>query len=166
TSHIFPDAWDEYLAPIPEEERGDLITAYHTRLTSQDDKVRTETAKAWTKWVMAISKLRGDPNDIAGAAQDDWALALARIASHYVVNEGFMREGHLLEKQEIDNIRHIPTVIIQGRYDVVCPARSAFDLKKVFPEAELTIIPDAGHSPWEIPTAKLLTEAADHFRNL
>ncbi|KAG8904895.1 hypothetical protein FRC01_008560, partial [Tulasnella sp. 417] len=158
TSHIFPDAWDEYLAPIPEEEWGDLMTAYHKRLTSEDDHVRTQTAKAWSKWVMSTSKLRVDPKDIARAGQDEWALALARISSHYFVNAGFMREGQPLEKQEIDKIRHIPTVIIQGRYDVVCPARSAYDLKKVFPEAELIIVPDAGHSPWEVPTSKLLTE--------
>lgn len=166
TSHIFPDAWDEYLAPIPEEERDDMMAAYHKRLTSEDDQIRTEAAKAWSKWEMATSKLRVDPNDIARAAQDDWALAFARIESHYFVNEGFMREGQLLEKQAVDKIRHIPTVIVQGRYDVVCPARSAYDLKKVFPEAELTIVPDAGHSAREIPTSKLLTEAADRFRNL
>ncbi|KIO17932.1 hypothetical protein M407DRAFT_246609, partial [Tulasnella calospora MUT 4182] len=166
TSHIFPDAWDEYLAPIPLEEQGDLMTAYHKRLTSEDEQIRTEAAKAWSKWEMATSKLQVDPNDIARAAQDDWALAFARIESHYFVNGGFMREGQLLEKQGIDRIRHIPTVIIQGRYDVVCPARSAYDLKKVFPEAELTIVPDAGHSAREIPTNKLLTEAADGFRDL
>ncbi|KAG8995082.1 hypothetical protein FRB90_000278 [Tulasnella sp. 427] len=166
TSHIFPDAWDEYLAPIPEEERGDMMAAYHKRLTSEDDTIRVEAAKAWSKWEMATSKLRVDPGDIARAAQDDWALAFARIESHYFVNEGFMREGQLLEKQGIDKIRHIPTVIVQGRYDVVCPARSAYDLKKVFPEAELTIVPDAGHSAREIPTSKLLTEAADRFKIL
>ncbi|KIO34264.1 hypothetical protein M407DRAFT_64357 [Tulasnella calospora MUT 4182] len=158
TSHIFPEAWDEYLKQIPEEDHGDLMAAYHKRLTSKDNQIRTETAKAWSKWVMATSKIRVDSKDIARAAQDDWALALARISFHYFVNGGFMREGQLLEKQRIDTIRHIPTVIIQGRYDVVCPARSAYDFKKVFPEAELTIVPDAGHSPWEIPTSKLLTE--------
>jgi len=142
------------------------MKAYHKRLISSDDKVRTEAAKAWSTWEMATSKLRVDPEDIARAANDDWALAFARIEAHYFVNEGFMREGQLLEKQSIDKIRHIPTVVVQGRYDVVCPARTAHDLKKAFPELELIIVPDAGHSAREVPTSKLLTEAADKFKDL
>ncbi|KAG8973312.1 hypothetical protein FRC05_008856 [Tulasnella sp. 425] len=165
-SHIFPDAWDDFLAPIPEEERSDIIAAYHKRVMSEDNQIRTAAGKAWSKWILAIGKLRVDPDYIARATQGDWALVYARIAFHYIVNDGFMREGQLLEKQSIDKIRRIPTVIVQGRYDMVCPARSAYDLKKVFPEAELTIVPDAGHSAMEIPTSKLLTEAADRFRTL
>jgi len=166
SSHIFPDAWDDYLKPIPEDERGDMMKAYHKRLTSSDDQIRTEAAKAWSTWEMATSRLFVSKDDIARAANDDWALAFARIEAHYFVNEGWMRDGQLLEKQSIDKIRNIPTVIIQGRYDVVCPARTAHDLKKVFPEAELTIVPDAGHSAREVGTSRLLTEAADKFRDL
>ncbi|KAG8958415.1 hypothetical protein FRC03_009167 [Tulasnella sp. 419] len=165
-SHIFPESWDDYLAPIPEDERHDLMTAYHKRLTSDDEAVRLEAAKAWSTWEMSTCMLRVDQEAVARAAQDTWAIAFARIESHYFVNGGFMRDGQLLEKQSIDKIRHIPTVVVQGRYDVVCPARSAYDLKKAFPESELIIVPDAGHSAREVPTGKLLTEAADKFKNL
>jgi len=165
-SHIFPESWDDYLRPIPEDERHDMMAAYHRRLTSDDTRIRTEAARAWSTWEMATSKLRVSQEDIARAAQDDWALAFARIEAHYFVNKGFLREGQLLEKQSIDKIRHIPTVAIQGRYDVVCPARTAYDLKKAFPELELTVVPDAGHSAREVPTSLLLTKAADRFKTL
>ncbi|KAG8891385.1 hypothetical protein FRB99_003634 [Tulasnella sp. 403] len=184
-SHIFPEHWDDYLAPIPESERDDMMKAYYNRLTSENDEIRTTAAKAWSTWEMATSKLRVDAADIARAANDDWALAFARIEAHYFINAGFMREGQLLEKQSIDKIRNIPTVVVQGkqlypsnakganlpspdtgRYDVVCPARTAYDLKKAFPELELTMVPDAGHSARELPTCKLLVEAADKFRDL
>lgn len=143
-----------------------MMKAYHKRLTSSDENIRTEAAKAWSTWEMATSRLFVSNDDIARAANDDWALAFARIEAHYFVNEGWLRDGQLLEKQSIDKIRNIPTVIIQGRYDVVCPARTAHDLKKVFPEAELTIVPDAGHSAREVGTSRLLTEAADKFKTL
>lgn len=165
-SHIFPEAWDEYVAVIPEEERSDMMKAYHSRLNSKDETTRLEAARAWSKWEMSTSKLQTDPADIAKAAEDDWANAFARIENHFFVNGGWMRDGQLLEKQSIDKIRHIPTVIAQGRYDVVCPATTAWALKKAFPEAELVIVPDAGHSAREKPTSKLLKEFADRFREL
>ncbi|KLO17410.1 peptidase S33, proline iminopeptidase 1 [Schizopora paradoxa] len=162
-SHIFPEAWDEYVAPIPLEERQDIVLAYHAQLNSVDDETRIKAAKAWSKWEMCTSKLFVDPEYVKRATEDDWANAFARIENHYFVNQGWMREGQLLEKQEIDKIRHIPTVIVQGRYDVVCPATTAYALKKVFPEAELHIVPDAGHSARETGIAKLLVEATDKF---
>ncbi|KAJ3534371.1 hypothetical protein NMY22_g6954 [Coprinellus aureogranulatus] len=165
-SHLFPEAWEEYLEPIPEEERHDMILAYHAQLNSVDEETRIKAAKAWSKWEMATSRLYVDPAYIARAAQDDFANAFARIENHYFVNSGFMRDGQLLEKQNIDKIRHIPTVVVQGRYDVVCPATTAHALKKVFPELELHIVPDAGHSAREPGTAKLLTEATDKFADL
>jgi proline iminopeptidase len=165
-SHLFPEAWDEYLAPIPEAERGDLILAYHAQLNSVDDETRIRAAKAWSKWEMVTSKLYVDPVHVAQAEKDDFANAFARIENHYFVNSGFMRDGQLLEPQEIDKIRHIPCTVVQGRYDVVCPATTAYALKKVWPEIELKIVPDAGHSSREPGTSKLLVEATDKYASL
>ncbi|EFI27876.1 prolyl aminopeptidase serine peptidase merops family s33 [Coprinopsis cinerea okayama7 len=165
-SHLFPEAWDEYLEPIPESERGDMMLAYHKQLNSPDEAVRMRAAKAWSKWEMSTSKLFVDPENIARAGDDKFALAFARIENHYFINEGFMRDGQLLEKQAIDKIRHIPTVVVQGRYDVVCPATTAWELKKVFPELTLHIVPDAGHSSREEGIAKLLVEATNKFADL
>ncbi|RXW12380.1 hypothetical protein EST38_g13473 [Candolleomyces aberdarensis] len=165
-SHLFPEAWEEYVAPIPEEERHDMILAYHAQLNSVDEETRLRAAKAWSKWEMATSKLYVDPAHIARAADDDFANAFARIENHYFINSGFMKDGQLLEKQSIDKIRHIPTVVVQGRYDVICPATTAHALKKAFPELTLHIVPDAGHSAREPGTAKLLVEATDKFAGL
>ncbi|KAH8830466.1 proline iminopeptidase [Flagelloscypha sp. PMI_526] len=165
-SHLFPEAWEEYIAPIPEAERKDMVLAYHAQLNSIDDEVRIAAAKAWAKWEMATSKLYVDPANIARAESDEFSNAFARIENHYFVNNGFMRDGQLLESQEIDKIRHIPAVIIQGRYDVVCPATTAFALKKAWPEAELYMVADAGHSSREPGTSKLLVEATDKFSSL
>jgi len=163
TSHIFPEAWDDYIEPIPEAERKDMVLAYHAQLNSVDDAVRIRAAKAWTKWEMYTSKLFVDAQQIAEAEDDEFSNAFARIENHYFVNQGFMREGQLMEKQEIDKIRHIPTVVVQGRYDVICPATTAYSLKKVWPEIEFHIVPDAGHSAREIGTTKLLIAATDKF---
>ncbi|CAK5268491.1 unnamed protein product, partial [Mycena citricolor] len=165
-SHLFPDAWEDYIAPIPEAERHDMILAYHAQLNSVDEDVRLEAAKAWSKYEMATSKLYVDPKYIARAASDKFATAFARIENHYFVNEGFMRDGQLLDPQEIDKIRHIPTIVVQGRYDVVCPITTAWALKKVWPEITLHIVPDAGHSSRETGIAKLLVEATDKFADL
>ncbi|EIW83954.1 prolyl aminopeptidase serine peptidase [Coniophora puteana RWD-64-598 SS2] len=165
TSHLFPEAWDEYIAPIPEAERHDIMLAYHAQLNAVDDAVRIQAAKAWTKWEMATSKLYVSQEQIAEAEKDDYANAFARIENHYFVNEGFMRDGQLLEKQEIDKIRHIPCIVVQGRYDVVCPATTAWQLKKVWPEITLHIVADAGHSSREPGIEKLLVEAADKMVN-
>ncbi|OCB84646.1 proline iminopeptidase [Sanghuangporus baumii] len=165
-SHLFPEAWDEFVEPIPESERKDMILAYHAQLNAVDKEVRIRAAKAWSKWEMWTSKLYVDPDYIARATEDDWANAFARIENHYFVNGGFMRDGQLLEQQETDKIRHIPTIVVQGRYDVVCPITTAWALKKVFPEIELHIVPDAGHSAREPAIAKLLVEAANKFADL
>jgi len=165
-SHLFPEAWDEYVAPIPESERSDLVKAYHKRLNSDDEKTRLTAAKAWAKWEMWTSKLHVDPAHIAHADDDKFANAFARIENHYFVNEGFMRDGQLLEVQSIDKIRHIPTIVVQGRYDVVCPATTAYALKKVFPQLTLHIVPDAGHSSREPGIAKLLVESTNKFADL
>ncbi|OCH94413.1 proline iminopeptidase [Obba rivulosa] len=165
-SHLFPEAWDEFVAPIPESERHDMVLAYHAQLNSQDDEVRLRAAKAWSKWEMSTSKLYVDPAHVAEAEKDDFANAFARIENHYFINDGWMRDGQLLEQQEIDKIRHIPCVTVQGRYDVVCPATTAYALKKVWPEMKLHIVPDAGHSSREPGIAKLLVEATDTFAHI
>jgi proline iminopeptidase len=160
-SAIYPDAWEHYLKAIPEAEHADLVAAYHKRLTSDDPAVRVAAAKAWSIWEGSTSKLYTDPKFLARYAADDFAVAFARIECHYFVNKGFMREGQLLE--DVHKIRHIPTVIVQGRYDVVCPIESAWALHRAFPEAELVVVNDAGHSAKEPGNASALIEATDKF---
>mgnify|MGYP000905530469 CR=1 FL=1 len=161
-SHIFPDAWEKYLAPIPPAERGDLLGAFHRRLTSEDATVRSEAAKAWSVWEGSTSKLFLDPAFIERFGGDAFADAFARIECHYFVNKGFFPEDGWILKN-VDKIRHIPAVIVQGRYDVVCPATSAWDLHRAWPEAELHIVADAGHSAGEPGIKAQLIEATDKF---
>jgi proline iminopeptidase len=162
-SEIFPDFWERYRDEIPEEERGDFMTAYYRRLTSDDESVRLSAARAWSVWEGSTSKLYPSEdlmNHWEGAHE---ALSLARIECHYFMNNSFFSsEDFLLEN--IDKIRHIPTVIVQGRYDVVCPATSAWDLHRAFPEAEFVIVPDAGHSVSEPGITSALVEATDRFK--
>ncbi len=164
-SHLFPDAWEKYLAPIPPAERGDLVQAFHKRLTSPDAQVRAEAAKAWSVWEGSTSKLHLDPDFIARFGGDAFADAFARIECHYFVNKGFFEEDGWLLKH-VDKIRHIPAWIVQGRYDVVCPATSAWDLHRAWPEAQLHIIADAGHSATEPGIKSKLIEATDYFGKL
>lgn len=161
-SYIFPEAWQEYLKPIPEEERGDLMAAYYRRLTSENRQVRLEAARAWAIWEGSTSKLFPDPDVRSKFGREGFAEAFARIECHYFVNGGFFeRENQLLE--DVQRIRHIPTVIVQGRYDVVCPLRSAWELHQAFPESELIVIRDAGHSVSEPGIRSALVEATDRF---
>jgi proline iminopeptidase len=162
-SEIFPDFWERYRDEIPEDERGDFMTAYHKRLTSDDEKTRLSAARAWSVWEGSTSKLFPD-NDLMNHWEGEHeALSLARIESHYFMNNSFFdSENYLLEN--IDKIRHIPTAIVQGRYDVVCPITSAWDLHKAFPEAELIIVADAGHSVSEKGISAALVEVMDKFR--
>ena len=161
-SHIFPDAWDSYLEAIPEVEHGDLISAYYRRLTSDDEAVRNAAARAWSVWEGSTSYLVQNPDHIAHAGEDDFAVAFARIECHFFVNGGFFEvDGQIL--RDIDRIRHIPGVIVQGRYDVVCPMRSAWDLHKAWPESELHVIANAGHSANEVGIVDQLVRATDRF---
>jgi proline iminopeptidase len=160
---LFPDAWEHYLAPIPEVERGDLMSAYYRRLTSDDPAVRRAAARAWSIWEGSTSYLVQDLDHIARTGEDEFAEAFARIECHYFVHGGFFEtDGQLL--QNVDRIRHIPAVIVQGRYDVVCPMRSAWDLHRAWPEAELRVVPTAGHSANELGNAAELVRATDGFR--
>ena len=155
-SHLFPDAWDGFLAPIPEAERGDLMAAYRQRLTSADIATRDAAAQAWSIWEGVTSKLHPDDDMAAHYGDPAFALAFARIENHYFVNAGFMREGQLLERANVDLIRHIPTVIVQGRYDLVCPMATAWALHKQWPEADFRVVPDAGQCvAWRAPAREL-----------
>jgi proline iminopeptidase len=163
-SEIFPDYWERYRDEIPEEERGDFISAYYKRLTSDDPKVRLSAAQAWSVWEGATSKLFPDKNLMKHWENEHEALQLARIECHYFINDCFFpTENYILEN--INKIRHIPTVIVQGRYDIVCPMVSAWELHKAFPEAEFVVIPDAGHSITEPGITSALVDAMDRIRD-
>jgi proline iminopeptidase len=164
-SFLFPDAWEAYQKTIPPQERSNLIQAYYHRLTSPDVQVRQAAARSWSIWEAATSKLLPDPHLISEFAQDQFAEAFARIECHYFVNKGFFRsDAQLLEN--VDCIRQIPAVIIQGRYDVICPMVSAWDLHQAWPEAEFVIVPDAGHSMTEPGIRSALIDATDRFASL
>ncbi len=162
-SFVFPDAWEAFLAPIPQEERGDLILAYHRRLTGDEPAERDTAARAWATWEATTSRLIPDPESIAEFSAPGIADAVARIENHYFINRGFFEQPDQL-LDGIDRIRHIPTVIVQGRYDMCCPMTSAWDLHRRWPEATFEVVPDAGHSALETGIADRLLEATDRFR--
>ncbi len=162
TSELFPEAFEDYLAVIPKAERGDLISAYHRRLTSADSEVRLEAARAWSVWEGKTSYLLPEPSDWAKNAEGEFALAFARIESHYFVHGGFFEaDGQLL--RDAHRLAQVPGVIVQGRYDVVCPPRSAFELARAWPAAQLIVVPDAGHSAFEPGIASELVAATERF---
>jgi proline iminopeptidase len=161
-SAIFADVWEEYLNVIPEAERADMVSAYYRRLTSEDDAVRLEAARAWSIWEGSTSKLFFDSAMIEKFADPEFALAFARIECHYFMNNAFFSsDNYLIEN--VSRIRNLPGAIVQGRYDVVCPMTSAWDLHRAWPEAQLHIIPDAGHSISEPGIIDALVEATDRF---
>jgi proline iminopeptidase len=168
-SALFADAWEDYLAPIPEAERGDMVRAYYKRLTSTDAAVRSEAARAWSIWEGRTSCLLPNEALVARMGGDAFAEAFARIECHYFMHAGWLAPEHApggVSRDLIENvgsIRHIPTVIVQGRYDVVCPMQSAWDLHKAWPEAKLEIVRDAGHSAFEPGNATALLNATDAF---
>ena len=161
-SHLFPDAFEPYRNHIPTEEQNDLISAYYKRLTSDDVEVRRAAAKEWTRWEMATSRLFPDPEYLEKADDLDFAVAFARIECHYFINGIFVEEGFILKRAK--TIEHIPTVIVQGRYDVVCPPRSAWELHKAMPQSRLVMVPDAGHSMGEVSIARELVSGTDALR--
>lgn len=163
TSWTFPDVWEEYVKVIPENERGDMIGAYYRRLTDDNQEEKIAAARAWSIWEGSTSKLFFDHESIEKFSDPHFALAFARIECHYFMNNCFFpTDNYLLEN--VAKIRNIPGVIVQGRYDVVCPMRSAWDLHRAWPEAELHITPDAGHSIMEPGNLSALVEATDRFR--
>lgn len=162
-SEIFPDFWERYRDEIPEAERGDMMTAYHKRLTGDDEAVQLSAARAWSVWEGSTSKLYPSEDLMEHWEGAHEALQLARIECHYFMNNSFFpSEDYLIEN--VGKIRHLPTVIVQGRYDVVCPMTSAWDLHKAFPEAEFIVVADAGHSVSEPGIASALVDATDKFK--
>lgn len=164
-SWIYPDAWEQYLEPIPAAERGDLVQAYYQRLTSPDPTVRQVAARAWSTWEGATSKLLPSAALAKRFGEDRFAEAFARIECHYFVNGGFFRQPDQL-LADVHRIRQIPGVIVQGRYDVVCPAKSAWDLHRAWPEADFQLVPDAGHAASEPGILSALVAAADRFADI
>ena len=164
-NHIYPDAWQAYLKPIPLEERDDLLSAFYKRLTSEDRQVRIEAARAWSVWEASTSKLIPSLASQQSFGRAEFAEAFACIECHYFVNRGFFtQENQLLEN--IDRIRHLPGVIVQGRYDVVCPMITAWELHQAWQSAEFIVINDAGHSVSEPGIKDALIRASDRFATL
>ncbi len=162
TSAIFPDQWQQYFEFIPPAERGNLIEAYHRRLTHPDSAVRLAAAQRWSAWEIATSRIYTPPELVEATVTDDFAIKFASIENHYFMNHGFFEnENWILD--HISKIRHIPAVIVQGRYDVVCPPMSAWELHQAWPESKLIFIHDAGHSAREPGIARALIHATDVF---
>ena len=161
-SRLFPEAWQQYLSAIPPVERHDLISAYHRRLTSEDEATRLAAARAWSVWEGATSFLHYDPDFTAAHEDPEFALAFARIENHYFVHSGFFEADDQLLR-DASRIAHIPTFIVHGRYDVVCPVQNAWDLKQALPQAQLVITPASGHSAFEAENVDALVTATDRF---
>lgn len=162
-SQIFPDAWEIYYNHIPADERNDFIKAYYLRLTSPIEAVRIEAARVWSQWEMATSYLIQKQTAVEEMEDPAKALPFARIEAHYFINNAFFpTDNYLLEN--IHKIKNIPGVIVQGRYDVVCPSKSAWDLHRAWPQAELHITPDAGHAAAEPGNRSALITACDDFK--
>lgn len=159
-SHVFPDVWDDFLLPIPLTERHNLVKAYYKRLTDPNYETRVQAAKAWSKWEAATSRLMVSRDAIDEFDNPDFAISFASIECHYFINNAFFETPNWL-LENVAKIRQIPGFIVQGRYDVVCPARSAWDLHRLWPEAKLQIIADAGHAASEPGTRSALIEATD-----
>ena len=161
-SQIFAEAWQDYYYFIPEQERDDLMKAYQKRLFGNDKEQQLAAARVWSVWEGSTCHMIPDENHIQESGEDEFALAFARIENHYFMNKGFFEhENWILDN--INKIHQIPTIIIQGRYDVVCPMVTAFDLHQVFPESELIIVPKAGHSAFEPNIVKELIKATNKF---
>jgi proline iminopeptidase len=161
-AQLFPDLWEEYLKPLSAAERADCMRSYYQRLTSGDRGTLLEAARAWSIWEGALAYMKQNKDYVKRFGDPKFAAEFARIECHYFVNGGWLeKETQLLD--DVPKIRHIPAVIVQGRFDVICPVRSAWDLHKAWPEAQLHIVPDAGHSAFETGIARELVKATDRF---
>ena len=161
---IYPDVWEDFLAPIPEGERGDMIAAYHRRLTGKDETEKVKCAAAWSRWEGGTLSLLPDPVRVAKFGDETYAVAFARIECHYFVNAGFFKSDDQLLR-EAGRLRSIPGVIVHGRYDVVTPVKNAFDLHRAWPKAQLKIVLDSGHATTEPGIVHELISATNNFRS-
>lgn len=160
-SRIYPDKWERFLAPLPEAERDDPVAAYRTLLTSDDPAIRTAAARAWSVWEGETVRLLPDPALSQAHDADDFALAFARIENHYFVHRGWLDEGQLI--RDAGRLAGIPGVIVQGRYDMACPAETAWALHRAWPQADFAMIEGAGHAYNEPGILDALIRATDHF---
>lgn len=160
-SRVFPDYWQDFISPIPEHERHDLLAAYHSRLTGSDELARMAAAKAWSIWEARTASLLPSRSILKHLGNPHTALSMARIECHYFMNDAFLEPSQLL--LEAYRMAEIPGVIVQGRYDLICPMQSAWDLHQVWPKSELRVIDDAGHSAMETGIRSALVEATDWF---
>ncbi|WP_328186175.1 prolyl aminopeptidase [Marinobacter sp. OP 3.4] len=156
---VFPDYWRDYVAPIPEDERADMVSAYYRRLTSDNELEQIQAAKAWSVWEGRCATLHPNPRVVEHFAHPHTAIALARIECHYFMNNAFLAPGQLLANAH--RLADIPGVIVHGRYDMVCPLDNAFALSEAWPQAELRVIRDAGHSASEPPIVDALIRAVE-----
>lgn len=156
---FYPELYDEFVAPIPEAERGDLLTAYTTRMLCDDPAVYWPAARAWSRFEGRRVFLLPQPEE---SASDTLDLGVGRLESHYMANGGFLREDQLV--QEVGRIAHLPCVIVQGRYDVICPPLSAYRLHQAWPGSRLRMVADAGHGALEAGIAKALVGATEQFK--
>jgi proline iminopeptidase len=163
---LFPDRFDEFINFLPEEERADHIESYHKRLMSEDTNISHPAAVAWNNYEISMSTLYPNIEGLTKLEDPSFLLAHARMEAHYFKNKAWLEDGQLLKKENIDKIRHIPVTIVQGRYDVVCPPITAWELHKAWPESKLHWIPDAGHSATEPGTKRKLIEACDEYASL
>lgn len=160
-SRLFPDYWQDFVAPIAVEERGDLLQAFHRQLTGDDEVRRLAAAKAWSVWEGRTATLLPDDSVAGHFAQSHVALSMARIECHYFTNDAFLQPNQLLA--DAHRLDGIPGVIVHGRYDVICPLENAWALHQAWPGSDLWIVPDAGHSAAESGTRRRLVEATDRF---
>ena len=164
-SKIFPDNWQSFVAPIPIEKRNNLLEAYYNLLIGEDSSKKIEAAKAWSTWEGSTVRLIQDKDFIGDFSDEKFAEAFARIECHYFMNNAwFNSDNHLIEN--VDKIRHIPAVIVHGRYDIICPVENAWELHQAWPESELHIIPDAGHSIFEEGIKDKILEYTEKFSSL
>ncbi|KAF3997219.1 prolyl aminopeptidase [Glaciimonas immobilis] len=160
-SMIFPEVWQGFIAPVAEAERGDLMSAYHRLLHADDQVIRLEAAQAWSTWEGHAISLLPNPDFVAEFSEAHHALAIARIENHYFVNKSFFAPDQLL--LNAGKLHNIPGIIVQGRYDVICPPQTAWELHQAWPQSELIIVPDAGHSVTEPGILDQLIRATDRF---
>jgi proline iminopeptidase len=157
TSRLFPDYWEKFIEPIPEGERDDMIAAYYRQLTGEDEMQKMRAARAWSTWEGMTATLQTDDSLIRSFSASFTALSIARIECHYFMHQCWLRPNQIIE--DIEKIRHIPAWLVHGRYDVICPVEQAWELSSAWPEAQLSIIADAGHAVVEPGITDALIDA-------
>jgi proline iminopeptidase len=162
-SNIFPEAWEKFLEPIDENQRDDLMSAYHKIFKSDNEEKKLAAAIAWSRWEGSTSSLSYNPDMADSFSNPQFALAFALIENHYFVNKGFLEHENQLIESGIEIIRNIPTTIVQGRYDIVCPMKTAWELSKNWPEAKLIVAPSSGHTAFEKEITHELIKATNGY---